>query len=85
MDSNGSAGVYWFGIQFISFQFKMVSVYSEKAHNYALHPVSQKFPQFGLRNSSNVHLIDDGPLLSFQGRSSSASSFHAFHLQRSMV
>ena len=28
-------------------------------------------------NSANVRLIDDGPLLSFQGRSSSASSFHA--------
>ena len=30
---------------------------------------------------SNVRLIDDGPLSSFQGRSSSASSFHASLLQ----
>ena len=28
-------------------------------------------------NSFNVRLIDDDPLSSFQGRSSSASSFHA--------
>ena len=43
---------------------------------YALgkaHPVSQKFPQCCLWNGSNVHLIDDGPLWSFQGRSSSAA------------
>ena len=50
----------------------------EKAHNYARHPVSQKFP---LRSRSNVGLIDNGPLSSFQGRSSSASSFHASLLQ----
>ena len=35
-----------------------------KAHNYALHPVSQTFPQHCLWNSSKVHLIDDGPVLS---------------------
>ena len=44
---------------------------------YALHPVSQKFLQRRLRNGSNVCLIDDGPLSSFQQRSSSNSSFHA--------
>ena len=48
---------------------------------YALHPVSQKFPQRWLSNSSSVRLIDDGPLSSLQGRSSSASSFHASLLQ----
>ena len=48
---------------------------------YALHPVSQRFPQRGLWNPSNVHLIDDGPLSSFQGRSSSASFFLACLLQ----
>ena len=48
---------------------------------YALHPVSQRFPQRCLWNSSNVRLIDDGPLSSFQERSSSASSFHASLLQ----
>ena len=42
---------------------------------YALHPVSRKFPQHCLWNGSNVRLNDDGPLLSFQGRLSSASSF----------
>ena len=48
---------------------------------YALHPVSQKFPQRRIWNGSSVRLIDDGPLSSFQGRSSSASSFHASLLQ----
>ena len=48
---------------------------------YALHPVSQKFPQRCLWNGSNLSLIDDGPLSSVQGRSSSAFSFHASLLQ----
>ena len=47
----------------------------------ALHRVSQTFPQRCLWNGSNVRLTDDGPLSSFQGRSSSASSFHASLLQ----
>ena len=48
---------------------------------YALHPVSQKFSQRCLWNGSSVRQIDDGPLSSFQGRSSSDSSFHAPLLQ----
>ena len=44
-------------------------------------PISQKFPQHCLWNSSNVCLIDNGPLSSFQRRFSSASSFHACLLQ----
>ena len=51
-----------------------------KASIYALHAISQKFPQCCLWNSSNVRLTD-GPLSSFQERSSSASSFHTFLLQ----
>ena len=51
----------------------------------ALHPVSQKFPQRCLGNGSPVRLIDDGRLSSFWRRSSSASSFHASLLQRSML
>ena len=43
--------------------------------------LSQKFHQRRLWNVSNVRLIDAGPLSSFQGRSSTASSFHAFLLQ----
>ena len=44
---------------------------------YALHPVPQVFfSQLRLWNGSKVRLIDDGPLSSFQGRSSSAYSFH---------
>ena len=46
----------------------MVSMRSEKT--YALRPVSEKFPQRCLWNGSNVRLIDDGPLSSFQGTSS---------------
>ena len=48
---------------------------------YALHPLSQKFPQRCLWYASNVRLSDDDPFSSFQGRSFSASSFHASLLQ----
>ena len=48
---------------------------------YALHPVSQKFPERRLWNGSSVRLIDDGLLSSIQGRSSCASSFNASLLQ----
>ena len=40
---------------------------------HALNPISQKFSQCCLWNGSYVRLTDDGPLSSFQGRSSSAS------------
>ena len=43
--------------------------------------LSQTFPQCCLWNGSNVRLIEDGPLSSFQGRSSGASSFNASLLQ----
>ena len=65
--------------QFSSVQFKMASRRSKSA--YAFHPDSQKLPQSGPSNSSSVCLTDDGPLSSFQGRPSSASSFHASLLQ----
>ena len=45
------------------------------------HSISQKIPQCCLWNGSNVHLTDNGPLLSFQGRLSSISSFRASLLQ----
>ena len=48
---------------------------------YALHPVSRNIPQRCFWNSSDVCLTDDGPLSSFQVRSSSASSFRVFLLQ----
>ena len=44
-------------------------------------PVSQKFPQCCLWNSSNICLTDDGPFSSFWGRSLCASSFQARPLQ----
>ena len=44
-------------------------------------PCLSEVSQRCLWNSSNVRLIDDGPLSSFQGRSSNASSFHASLLQ----
>ena len=56
-------------------QFKMVSVRSRK-------PITQEFSQCCLWwNSSNVGLVDDGPFLSSQGRSLSASCFYASLLQ----
>ena len=64
-----------------SVQFQMVPTRSAKPIIYALHPGSPKFLQRCLWNGSNVRLIDDGPLSSFQGRSSSSSSFHASLLQ----
>ena len=60
-----------FASQFIPFQFKMIFMRSEKPIICALHPVSQKFPQRCLWNSSDVRLTI----------SSSASSFHASPLQ----
>ena len=52
---------------------------------YALHPVSQEFPQLCVWNGSNVRLIDDGPLSSFQGRSHSASYNNTERVQSSRV
>ena len=67
-----------------SVQFKIVSICSEKLICPPPHPptpISQNFPWPCLWNSVIVHLIDDGLLRSFQGRSSSASSFNASLLQ----
>ena len=47
--------------------------------SYALHPVSQKFPQND--TFETVYLTDDGTLLYFQGRPSSTSSFRTSLLQ----
>ena len=58
----------------ISVQFKMVSMRSKKAHMRST-PSLRNFPH--LSNGSNVRLTDDGPLSSFQGRSSSACSDYA--------
>ena len=48
---------------------------------YALHSVSQTFPQSCPLNGSSVRLIDNDPLSPFQGRSSSTSFFYASLLQ----
>ena len=64
-------------VQFSSVQFKMESMRSEKPIILRFTPSLGSFPQHCLWNGSNVHLTDDGPLSSFQGRLSSASSFHA--------
>ena len=63
-------------VQFSSVQDGIYALGKKKKKN-ALHPVSQKFPQRCLWNGSNVRLTDDGPLSSFDERSSSASSFNA--------
>ena len=57
------------------------SVLCARRSPYTLHHASQKFSQPCLWNSSYVRLTDDGPLSSFRGRLSSASSFHASLLQ----
>ena len=66
---------------FMSIQFSSRWYLCARKSPHALHPIFQKFPQRRLWNGSTVRLIDDGPLSSFQGRSSSASSFHACLLQ----
>ena len=66
-------------VQFSSVQFKMVSTRSEKPISTPL-PLSEVSPTLPFNYSgSNVCLIDDGPLSSFQGRSSSASSLPLRH------
>ena len=67
-----------FSVQFSSIQDGVYIYICALKSPYALHPVSQKFPQSCLWYGSNVRLIDDGPLLSFQGRLSSTSEFIHF-------
>ena len=45
-------------VQIKTVQIKMVPTRSESLQAYALHPVSQKFPQHCLWNRFNVSLID---------------------------
>ena len=52
-----------------------------KAHNMRSAPSFRSVPNVAFENGSNVRLIDYGPLSSFQGRSSSASSFLTSLLQ----
>ena len=63
--------------QFSSVQFSSSWYLCDRKSPCALHLVSQTFPKRCLWNGSNVRRIEDGPLSSFQGRSSSASSFNA--------
>ena len=63
-------------------QFKVVPMRSEKS--ICVPPrLSEVSPTLPLKRfqCSSVRLTDDGPLSSFEGRSSSASSFHASLLQ----
>ena len=62
-------------------QFSSKSYLCARKSPYALHPPCLMFPQSCVWNGSNVRLIDDGHLTSYQGRSSSPSSFHASLLQ----
>ena len=68
-------------VQFSLVQFTWRWYLCARKSPYALHPVSQKFPQRCLWNDLSVRLSDDGPVSSFQGRSSSGFSFHASLLQ----
>ena len=62
-----------------SVSFKMVFVHLEK--QVCAPPIFQKFPQCCLWNSSSVCLIDNGLLLSFEGKLLSSSSFYTSLLQ----
>ena len=72
-DGKGRAAENWM-IQPYSVQFKMVSMRSEKP--ICAPPRLSEVPPTFHWSGSNDRLIDDGPLSSFQGRSSSASSFN---------
>ena len=50
---------------------------SARKSPYAIHPVSDKFPQCGFWNSSNISLIEIGHVSSVQGISSTATLFYA--------
>ena len=71
--------------QFSSAQFSSVQdrIYAlGKAHMRSPTPSLRRFfPNAAFETVSMFVLIDDGPLSSFKGRSSSASSFHASLLQ----
>ena len=67
--------------KFSSVQFSSRWYLCARKSQDTLYPVSQRFLQRCLGNGSNVRLIDDGPFSSSQGRSSSASFFHASLLQ----
>ena len=69
-----SRSVQFNWIQFSSVQFKMV--FCTHKSPYTFHAISKKLTQHCLWNSSNVHLIDNGPLSSFQGRLLSTFSVH---------
>ena len=73
--------VLFHSVQFNSVQFRSRWYLCARKSPYAHHPVSQKFPQRCHWDGFNVRLIDDGRLSSFQGRSSSSSSFHVSLLQ----
>ena len=66
-----------------SVQFRVVSMRSEKSICvlYAPLRLSDALPTSSLKQFHPVRLMDDGPLSSFQRRSSSASAFHASFLQ----
>ena len=73
---HSNTAVKWLSITTVQFSSRWYLC--TRKSPYAIHPVTQKFPQRCHSNGSNVRLIDDGPLSSSQGsRSSSASSFHA--------
>jgi len=63
----------------VQFGSKMGSMRTERS--ICAPPRLSSAPQRCLWNGSNVRLTDDGPLSSFQGWSSSASSFHTSLLQ----
>ena len=66
--------------QFSSVQFKVVSMRSEKVHMRSTPSLTQ-LPNVAFETVPVFSLTDDGPFSSFQGKSSSASSFHASLLQ----
>ena len=72
-------------VQFCSVQFKMVSMHSG-GKTYTFHPVSQRFPQrVWEKVPVFIGLTMALSCTSFQGRSSSASSFWAYFSSRRSI
>ena len=62
--------------EFSSVQFSLRWYFCTHKSPYTFHAISKKLTQHCLWNSSNVHLIDNGPLSSFQGKLLSTFSVH---------
>ena len=65
----------WFHMWTLLWKWQLQLYLCARKSPQVLHLISQKFPQCCFWNSSGICLIDNDPLLSFQGRLSSSSDW----------